>query len=504
MRAKLFLASFSMVSMTLQPLAQAKQQENWSAQALKEFVKSTQDKKGQPLSVGQYWEKAYKSFTPAEQLKLKPTVDVLKNMKLPNSEVISIKGGSGNKSARLLVNLAGKTLTLEYLGSQEKFIRVNGVVLTYQDTLTYESFIAKLGNDPAINADRNAGLDFAMKKPHAVTYEEYKRMTPEQRAMMLIRLREVSEAAENVLQIDRDKQKSKKTVQYFMTQPFLQLAEAQTRAEIQEAVSRPCLVAGYVGSVVTEGGRTYCDPSRAIQKFESESGIKSTCPAGTHGCHPVAFPNSGRICEKPGRSNTNYQQFTQRCGTLSPIKTKEEQASLVRAYIKTKDKKDLAFGLDADGKVNNEEEYKKYILPYMTEHNNLSAAAYSTVCTADNIAAVSKIDKNLQSACDTLRDRKIALELYKAEAAGTAPPVAAAPAPGAAPVTGLNCFTDDFAGERLKGKENGKIGPDGKCIANAVPAPVAAATPEVPCDDRGPGRVMVESGRGEKTCVDRS
>jgi hypothetical protein len=504
MHAKIFLASFSIMSMTLQPLAQAKEQANWSAQALKEFVKTTQDSNGQPVSLGKFWEKSYKSMTLSEQIKLKPAVEILKNIKLPSAEVITINGNKGNQSARLLITVAGKTVTVEFLGSQEKYVRVNGVVLSYEDTLSFEKFMSKVSLDSAFVADRNLNLDFAMKKPHLVSLEEYKKMTPEQRAILLIRLREVSEAAEEVLQISREKQKGKKTVQYFFTQSLMSSADAQTKSEIRAAVGKPCLVAGYVGEIVTTGSRTYCNPASAIKAFEERTGIKSTCSSGTHGCNPISFPKSGGICEKPGRGNDSYQQFTKLCGDASPIKTAAEQAELVKAYVKKKEGKDLSFGLK-DGKVDNEEEYNKYIKPYMDEHNKLNEEAYNNVCSSANFSTVSKIDRKLQSACDTLKDRKIALELFKAESVGTTPPVATTP-PGPADGPGSPCHTDDFKGDKAKDAPNGIRDANKKCIATAVPAPGAAGSTagmtREECDKQN-GTYVIDDKTGEKVCRTR-
>lgn len=511
MRGKVFLASLSMVSYLIQPYAQAQQQANWSAQVLKEFVKSTKDGSGKNLTIDKFWNQNY-LYLPAEmQRAFKPAVEVQKNDTLPKMEVINIKGPQGVETSRLMINVNGKTISIELLGGRDKFARINGVMVSQADVMSVEGLMKKMSQDAVFQSETKRLEDRVMRKDVTPTYAEYKRMSPEQRAMMLIKLRQVSEAADVVVQMSL-KQKNKKTSQNLFTEGLLNRAEAQTLADIKAARGKPCLVAGYVGEVVTKGTRTFCNPEEAIARFEAKTGIKSTCSKGSHGCNPISFPASSSVCYKP--TDGDYQEFTSKCGAASPISTKEQQAALVKAYIKQKDGKDLAFGLK-DGKVDNEEEYNKFIKPYMDEHNALNAEAYGKVCNDSNFAIVSKIDrKGLKSACETLKDRKLSLELFKAETGGGVPPVVGNPGTGtpAAPAEGGECHTNPetprlaaAAGDAVP-KPDGKYVKEGdklKCVPAVVPPPAGGNTPETPetCKAKG---MDFGSEDGKTVCRARS
>lgn len=503
MRAKLFVATLSIVNLSFQPLAMAKGQDQWSTKALKDFVKSTQETKGKTKTLEKFWQANRKDLNVEIQKMLKPSLELQKNQNLPKMEVIGIKGPQGRESARMIINMGGRTISVEFLGSKEKFVRVNGIVLSEAEASSFPHMMAKLSQDPVIAGEISRTEDQVMKRSVTPSYAEYKRMSAEQRAMMLIKLRQSSEAASEVLNLAQESQKGKKTS--FLSLAFFNEAIAQTQADIRAARGKPCLVAGYVGKIVTSGSRTYCDPAEGIKRFEELTGIKSSCTGGSHGCNPMSFPKSGSICEKPSRSD-NYQEFTRRCGEASPIKTPEQQAELVKAYLKKKDSKDLSFALK-DGKVDNEEEYNKFIKPYMDEHNRLNEEAYQNVCATSNFSIVSKIDRKLQSACETLKDRKLSLELFKAETGGSLPPVTAPNPPPGSTTGGEGCHTESFKGEKTKDNFDGKKDKDGKCVAIAVPVPapaeagaVAAETPES-CQAKNMDFAVDPNGKA--VCVER-
>lgn len=480
MRAKNFIISITLASMVYQPIALAQQNQKWAGQTLKEFVKANQVN-GKPVTYKKFWDQNKKGVSPYWQRVFTPSMEMQKDQSLPKMEVIDIKGPQGTSAERMIMNIDGKTVSVEYLGGQEKFARINSTVISYADFYYVTGMIEKLSKDPVFANETKKLQQKVLTKSATPTYEQYKNMNATERGQLLLMARLAGEAASDVLLLAA-KAEEKKTASNFFWDVLLPQANASV-------VGLPCLVGGYEGKIARQSGRTFCDPTAGIVSFNNDPKNKklvesSGCKGNSFGCHPVNFPASTGICfSKENRQS--MQNMTKQCGDKSPYKTPQDQAKLIEAYQKrlgtSTDVK-----LNAEGKVLDEKTYNEAVKPYMDQFNELNRSAYEKVCNQTNRAKVSlTVDPEIDSACDTLEQRKIALELF-----------IASPRPEPTPVPPIAGGEDCTA----EGGKPGKKDNEGKCI------PLAVAGPADPCAPKGlqanpaVGKIPTRTN-GEKDCM---
>lgn len=461
MRAKNLIVSISLASMVFQPVALAQQKNLNANQALKEFVKANQPG-GKPLSYKKFWDQNKKTMNPYWQQVFAPSVNLQKNETLPKMEVINIKGPNGTNTERMIMNIDGKTVSVEFLGGEEKFARINSTVISYADFYYVTGMLEKLSKDPVFVAENKKFQEKILTKSATPTYEQYKKMSVKERAQLLLMTRLAGEAASDVLMIAAQAE-GKKTSSHFFWDQLLPEAHAS-------AIGLACLVGGYEGTIVRKSGRTFCDPSEGISSFNSDPKNQklvqsSGCSGNSFGCHPVNFPASTGICFRKDNRQA-MQTMTKQCGERSPYKTPQDQAKLVEAYQKRLGL-NTKVDLNADGKVIDEKTYNEVVKPYMDDFNQLNTFAHSNVCNATDRPRIRTVDKEIDSACDTLADRKLSLELFKE---APRPPE---PVPTPAPIAGGG------EGCKVDGKD-GKKDDKGNCIPVAVGAPS-----QNNCNERG-------------------
>lgn len=460
MRGKNFIVSISLASMVFQPVALAEQNNQKANQALKEFVKANQPG-GQSLTVKKFWDQNKKGINPYWQQVFNPSIQFQKNQKMPKMEAIDIKGPRGTSSERLIMNIDGKTVSVEFLGGEEKFARINNIVISYADFYYVTGMLEKLSKEPVLAAENKKAQQKVLTQSATPTYEQYKLMTPKERAQLLLMTRLAGEAASDVLMLAAEAE-DKKTASNF----FWEALVPQANAKVSSVIGLPCLVGGYEGKIVRKGKVT-CDPSAGIAEFNSKNpklAQSSGCTGGSFGCHPVNFPASTGICF--GKNNRkDMQNMTKQCGERSPYKTPQDQAKLIEEYQKRLGN-NVDVKLNAEGKVLDEKTYNEIVRPYMDQFNELNRSAFEKVCNPVNRLKVEKtVDPEIDSACNTLEQRKISLELFK-EA-----PRPADPAPVPVPIADRESCTID-------GKP-GKYDKEGKCVL------IAVGTPSNDCNSKG-------------------
>lgn len=483
MRAKFLLATFSAMSMAMQPLALAEQKKNWSGDVLREFVKASQPK-GKSLTVKQFWDQNKAQLHPVWQQRFAPAIEIQKNDKLPKMEVINIKAPQGVESARMMMNIDGKVVSVEYLGGQEKFARINNTVITYQDFYYVTGMVEKLMKDPVFAGEQKKLEKRALVQTFVPSRKQFNQMSVAQRVEMIMKLRLASEAADQVIQMNLEG--GVKTSQNFFWEVLLPVAHAQTQAQINAALGQSCLVAGHVGKF----GKNKAD--YASCSVPNDVITSKSCPTSRpHGCNKLFFPRSGAICLAPSRTNQDYQNFTAKCAAATPISSVKDKSDFVKAA-----QADLKFELKGEKVEASDEEWAK-LSTFMESHNKAIDETLKTACSDSNVAVVGKVETKLGSACDALKDRKLDLVRYQAETIGggiVAPGPGATPAPGA---DGAPCNTQPVAGDSAAEKHDGVL-KDGKCIPGTVPgAAGAVATGECAAKNLCDGT----DGAGKKVCA---
>lgn len=528
LKAHLLVATISMVSMVLQPLAYGQAQENWAAQALKEYVKQNQ-KLGKQITVKEFWNKNKAKMHPDWQKKFFPAVDLERDERIPQMDVIVVKGPNGHNSGRLMITLANKkTITVEILGGQEKYARINNQVISYADLYSGTGLVDKLAEDPVIKAESDRVRAKALKAPVVLSYQTFSAMTARERAQYFVGLRHVVQAATEVSYLNSDSKDSEESEKTSFLNLLLEKAYAAQK------YPDTCIVAGYVGEeVVTKvqkNGKTYndryCDHLPSVKQFAGAStklgdNVKTAaigaCGAGELHCNPYIFgfqrPGGQNLCVTPERNNATFQIATKTCNQRSPLRAEslakdtEEMVTTLLSKSQNKSEQAIKDEYFKDGKVVSPEKYQELMDGVVGDFNKFINDGLATCqirgYTAPEVTGKS-VDKNMTSACTTLYERKtafmegIALIKGKYEKPATpatpvpTPPVAEAPACKRA---GDPCELKDPPGAR------GLCGEDLKCNPY-VPRPEEFAK-EKKCDN-----LMVEDvasdSKGKPGCISRA
>ncbi|MFN8792146.1 MAG: hypothetical protein ACK5Y2_11890 [Bdellovibrionales bacterium] len=487
MRGRLFILGVSLVSMVLQPVAYGQQQANWAAEALRVFVQQNQ-KGGKPLTVKEFWERQRGQIDPYWQRKLAPPMKLMGNEPMPKMDVITIKGPQGQDSARLMMNVNGKTVSMEYLGGKEKFARINSVVISEQDFYGVEGMMEKLQDDPVFAAESKRVEQKALRADIMPSYEAYKSMTPKERAVYFVNLRLVVEAAQKVLDEKREKeQASSFSVPY--VEWLLEVAHAQRNVK-----GDPCIVQGYVGVWTGKNKNDkYCSQEMGmihaqnsnVKQTRVQQTISSLCPKGQSPCNPFiyGFPAGGSCIayeNTRGRPQTDFQRATSVCDSRMPLRqsnpallAKDSQQMVASLLAAGEDKSAIADKIrtyfTADGRVVSKEKYDEIKNTVVADFYQFIDAGIATCdLTSDGRGTP---DPNQGSACQVLRTRRLAFQSYIEQLKFVEDPKGPTP---------------PIVGETKPPCKEGEKEHEGKCVPTAVPPVAQTPTPgEDDCKARG-------------------
>jgi len=508
MRGRFFILGVSLVSMVLQPVAYGQQQANWAADALRVFVQQNH-KGGKPLTVKEFWERQRRQLDPYWQRQFAPPMNLMGNEPMPKMDVITIKGPQGQDSARLMMSINGKTVSMEYLGGQEKFARINSVTISEKDFYGVEGMMEKLQDDPVFAAESKRVQDKALRADIMPSYETFKKMTPRERAVYFVNLRLVIEAAQKVLEEDRAKEQA-----FNFSSPYIEflLEVAYANGKVQKG--DPCIVQGYVG--VWQGKNKsdkYCShemglidaQNRNVNQTNVQRAMARLCPTGQSPCNPFVYGFPARTVGQTsegscisyvntrGRPQTDFQNATRVCDSRMPLRTsdpgllaKDSQQMIASLLAVDGDKSTIANKIReyfaADGRVLSKEKYDEI-------KNSVAADFYqfidAGIATCDKTSdGRGTPDPNQGSACSVLRTRRLAFQSYienlkyVEDPKGPTPPI---------------------AGETKPPCKEGEKEFEGKCVPTSVP-PVAQ-TP-APGEDDCKARGLVAQKHDDKVvCV---
>jgi hypothetical protein len=425
LKAHLLVAYVSLFSMVLQPVAYGQAQKNWAAQALSQYVKDNQ-KLGRKITVKEFWEKNKSKLHPDWQRKLFPSIELQKNERLPQMDVITVKGPGGQNTARMVITLPNKkTVSVEILNGEGKFARINNQVVSYEDIYSGEKFYEKLAQDSVVQGEMARVENLALNSSMLPNYRTFVRMTPRERAVYFVNMRIVLQAAAEVNRRAFEASQKKESASFINL--LLEKAYAASN-DPSNWVGKRCIVAGYVGTYTKDSsGHIFCDHEQALKAFEakntlngrssktSQSATDGSCGAGNLRCNPFVygFQRSGgaSLCVKIG-SAPSFQQATRTCDSASPLR-KESLASDTEAMIKTLLEKEGKNGDSyfKDGKVISEAKYKELTETVAKDFNTFIDDALNTCKDTKNIDGTTSFGEKFQGdACSVLRERKIAFD----------------------------------------------------------------------------------------------
>jgi hypothetical protein len=331
----------------------------------------------------------------------------------------------GQRFPRIQISEGKQSLFIDIHGEQERFMRMGNAYYSVEELRTPVLFLKKyFASNP--NEDRQLKSDF-LKQPLEITFEMWKFLTPEQRALTLAGLRSLLYDAIRVKEaFGRGKEVSQSG---WFEQLLLPRAHAQEGTD--------CVVAGYKAK--NQGGR--CETSTV-------NGAEG-CSSGQFPCNPVVFGfQQGVRPHCLDMADRSFQTATKVCHEQkAPLGNPEEIKKFLESVLKSKNKTMSEF-LGANGQIKRDkfQELKNLVIdPFNSQIDSAIQA-----CQQPN-----QFDPEQGSACEALETRRGQfrefLESVGASAeAGTAlcppvqppaegaipPPPSAAPPPGQPPSQG--------------------------------------------------------------------
>lgn len=449
---------------------------NVTKKSIQEYMKFTGLAGKKPVTVGEFHSKMRPYYPKTLRGQLDRWAQVSRNEIMPAVQVTTYKDSSGKEQVRLLLSHGKQNFTLSYNPESEaKFLKINNVNMTKDDMMYHDQFMAKLihGDKKLKEMALKAPKVNRLKKTIVLSYEEFSRLTPKQRAAYLVQVRYLSESAQKVMKVFRDAQALNEFHREFYVRWILG-QEAYARAP---KAGDPCIVAGYIAVYNRDGG-SCGGPSlgRGELQKEMDKYGGGRCTGGEVSCNPLVYglKNGQAICvQNGGRNSPIYEATSKRCNEQSPLHTDGPEAykdkkRIIESYLETKGVTDLDLMFDKDGRIS-EEQYAR-IKDYLTELNAYVDKAIDLCNNPES--ALSKIRKtrvDQETACVGIATRKIEVLTY-----GTVPE---APPPKDCSIEKQGSVYDEKTGQCVcaEGSHDGTENQDGKeraiCVANEARPP---------------------------------
>ena len=321
---KLSLVSMSFFTMTFSELARAKENEKFSKAQVAAAIQELGLNKDQTF--GEFYNKNKNLFPKHVQAEIEPFLKTSSQMKMPKFSVSSARANSGEMVSTVSTDVDGKLVNIQFLGSDDKYIKFQNTNLSKTDVINFKDMMAKIWyGDETI---RKTGLPYmsssvsraskqksmkSFKGLPAINYAAWMKLSREQRASYIVQMRLMYLDAVRVNMAFA--KKGKKTVDFPILEKLIEEilgaeAEAQSRRRPQTTgsqmtVSDPryegsCVVAGYIGNYASglqnsnSKNTRGCSVDVAIQNNNSDyiKKANATCRqsnAGSVACNPILY-----------------------------------------------------------------------------------------------------------------------------------------------------------------------------------------------------------------------
>ncbi|WP_413612175.1 hypothetical protein [Bdellovibrio sp. HCB-110] len=458
---KQFAAGISVVTMCISPIAEgaaAASQKKLINQYLKETGLTTKK-----LTVGEYWGMVRHVYPDKLQTQMDEWVRLNRNELMPSIEATSFKDAEGNEQVRLTLTKDGQSATLTFTGDEDKPLKVNSVSFSKKELMNYNNFndiAAKLAKqDPAIAKSLKTGKLARVSKNSVLSWDEYKKLSPRQRAEYMVRMRMAMEAADKVLQV-RNKYRASYSpdnkYEYVLQVLFGDAAYAGA------LTGQNCIIAGYISKYGKDdscGSEKKGGALNADLRGQMEA-RKGSCSGNQVACNPLVYGfKAGGASYCVGQSEMKYA--TANCNKQSPVGTPQDKKRIIESYLEHAAGKKVDLKLNEEGKI--PEEQKSEIDPFLSELKDMLNDA-NAKCNMVPLKDIKKAREEQDSACRELQTRMIALETFAVIKEPPSPPL---PLPD--PSTGTcndqtGGATPTADGKGCKCPEGQKEGEGGICV----------------------------------------
>lgn len=322
------LVTTSLVTMVFSPVAMGKQAqveaEKLTKTQIEQFIQETGLNKS--MTVGEFYKKNKASFSDRVQKLIEPMMMANANEPMPQFEVTENQNSKGEKIATLRISGKNQLSNIQFLGEEKKFVKFDNTNLTLDDVADFNSMISRLYHEDASHrkgmieaptttrtlkktSAKNSTTKESFKGLPKITPTLWKKMTPEQRAQFVLNMQYLYASARRVLDASESAtptQKNKKTSSLEKWNNFFAMLN---KAEAVSAGTE-CVVAGYISTYKTSGGKTKC----VYPDGMSTSSCKNPCNPTVYG-----YDSSGsRFCIDDSQLQT-ATHFKQGCDLKLPL-----------------------------------------------------------------------------------------------------------------------------------------------------------------------------------------
>lgn len=352
---KLF-SFFFMFSTLMEPFAQAADYPiDVSEARVREFVKET-NLDNSKQTMGQFFSKIEKTIPARVANQMRPWFETHSHEKMPALDVSKFKDTDGKQKIRLTLTKGKESISISFLGEDERMAKVGSVSLMLEDVLKFAPMVDRIyAHIPSTRELKEpASEKKAPEVPQIVvrpkdeytgffafpTAATFKKMTPAQRAELVVRLRQVWNASQEVrMQMLRyqalPEKRNRKTSEYqheifhdyFFSALFGSVAVAGSAVYFSKEEGKGCIDSGWLGEW-TGTSCTSTEKDRYKQLVERAKGAPN-CAASF--CNPAiyGFDASGNpICTVKKAIRQNATHWEGVCDSGSRLASQKVVADL--------------------------------------------------------------------------------------------------------------------------------------------------------------------------------
>ncbi|MEK6772408.1 MAG: hypothetical protein AABY64_00590 [Bdellovibrionota bacterium] len=194
-----FLSLISMLVIVTGPLALAEQTKNQQKEAINMFMKESGLANNKNLTMGEVWKNIRKNFPAEMQAKLDLPFAIYKDEKFPQIDFSELKDSKGNDVLAMNVSDGGDTARVEILGKDDVFMKFNGKPISANELRDLNAFANKIKDEKIVKKDEEKYKRALLSQPTVPTYEQWKIMSPYERAHFMVLFRLMVRETQEVL-----------------------------------------------------------------------------------------------------------------------------------------------------------------------------------------------------------------------------------------------------------------------------------------------------------------
>lgn len=341
---KLFFSISLCLQWGLAPLAEAK--ELSKRQQVLMMLKENKIEINREITIGEMYSKLRKYLPLELAAEMDHEVFKFRLAPAPRIDVIEFKDPKQRDQVRILMKDSLQTINISTeIKNGREALNINGVSLDARTLESPQETFTKLGKELLTKIKLPKGPDKqSMKQGIVPTKSEWQRWSPYERAVFLVRIRELMDEYVKLEELVNKKQS--KTSQYL---PELKLLFGESAWAGSPLIGKACIIGGYVSKYVQDKEKTGL-PGPACSYPDHPSYIlnsqQCSTSSGKFMCNPIVYgyaASGGPHCVSFSTPSDRYD-LTKNCNKASPLDhfdnprgTKKDNIKrLVESHLKNK------------------------------------------------------------------------------------------------------------------------------------------------------------------------